>query len=127
MKNFDEWNKKKKKIHTKNVKLYYHAREIWWCYLGLNVGCEQDGSEEKFLRPVIIIRPFGYSSCLIIPLTKSNKKHPLRIPVGKVEEKEATAILSQMKVIDTKRLLEKIGVLNKDNFLTLRKAVRNLF
>ena len=118
---------RKKQIHTKNVKLYYHPREIWWCYLGLNVGCEQDGSEEKFLRPVIIIRDFGPSSCLIIPLTKSTKKHPLRIPIGEVENNKAVAVLSQMKVVDTKRLLEKIGFLNKDNFLTLKKAVRNLF
>jgi len=127
MKNFDNWNKKKKQIHTKNVKLYYHPREIWWCYLGLNVGCEQDGSEEKFLRPVIIIRDFGPSACLIIPLTKSTKKHPLRIFIGKVDNHEAFAVLSQMKVIDTKRFLEKIGSLNKDNFLILRKAVKNLF
>ena len=127
MKDFDEWNKKKKQIQKKDVELYYHTREIWWCYLGLNVGCEQDGGEEQFLRPVVIIRAFGYSSCLIIPLTKSCKKHSLRIPVGEVLDEKATAILSQMKVIDTKRLLEKIGVLNKDTFLTLRKAVRNLF
>ncbi len=127
MKDFDNWNKKKKEIHTKDVKLYYHPREIWWCYLGFNVGCEQDGNEKKFLRPVIIIRGFGPSSCLIIPLTKSTKKHPLRIPVGKIESYEAVAVLSQIKVVDTKRLLEKMGFLNKDNFSILEKAVRNLF
>lgn len=127
MKNFDEWNKKKKEINEKDVELYYHPREIWWCYLGLNVGCEQDGSEEKFLRPAIILRSFGYSSCLIVPLTKSTKKHPLRIQVGKIENEEASAVLSQMKVVDTKRLLEKIGFLDKDKFSELRKAVRNLF
>ncbi len=127
MKDFDNWNIKKKEIHIKEVKLYYHPREIWWCYLGLNVGCEQDGSEKKFLRPVIIIRDFGPSSCLIVPLTKSTKKHPLRVSIGKVENNEAVAVLSQIKVIDTKRLLEKIGVLNKDNYSILRKTVRNLF
>lgn len=127
MKNFDNWNIKKKILDKRDVELYYRPREIWWCYLGLNVGCEQDGNEKKFLRPVIIVRDFGSSSCLIIPLTKSSKKHPLRIPIGEVENNKAVAVLSQMKVIDTKRLLEKINILDKDRFLILRKAIRNLF
>ena len=109
------------------MELYYHTREIWWCSVGVNIGYEQDGSEEKFLRPGVIIRAFGLSSCLVIPLTKSCKKHHLRIPVGEVESEQASAVLSQIKVIDTKRLLEKIGYLDKSIFVELRKIVRNLF
>lgn len=126
-KDFDKWNKEKKELHKKDVELYYHEREIWWCYLGLNIGTEQDGNNKKFLRPVVIVRAFGQSTCLIIPLTTANKKHALRIPIGKVKDKEAMAVLSQMKVIDTKRLLEKIDFMEKNTFLKLRKAIRNLF
>lgn len=126
-KNFDKWNKEKKELNEKIVKLYYHPREIWWCYLGLNIGTEQDGNNKKFLRPVVVVRAFGPNICLVIPLTTSTKKHPLRIPIGKIKEKEAMAILSQIKVIDTKRLLEKIDFVEKEVFERLRKAVKNLF
>jgi len=126
-KDFDKWNKEKKELHEKNVELYYHVREIWWCYLGLNIGTEQDGNNEKFLRPVIIVRAFGPYTCLVIPLTTSTQKHSLRVSVGKVKDKEATAVLSQMKVIDTKRLLEKIDFMENNAFLKLRKAIKNLF
>ncbi len=34
-KDFDGWNKKKKKIHQTPFTGYIHEREIWWCSLGL--------------------------------------------------------------------------------------------
>jgi len=126
MKNFDEWNKKKKQA-DKDVSRFYTVREIWWCRLGVNIGAEQDGNGEDFLRPIVIMRSFGVNTCLIIPLTTSAQKHPLRIFVGKVKDENASAILSQIRVVDTKRLVEKAGFLNKDKFKELRKAVRNLF
>ena len=126
-KDFDKWNKEKKELHEKDVELYYHVREIWWCYLGLNVGTEQDGNDKKFLRPVVIVRAFGPATCLIVPLTTSTKKHPLRIFVGKIKNKDASAVLSQMKVVDTKRLLEKIDSVEKDVFKELRKTIKKLF
>ncbi len=127
MKNFDDWNNKKKNLHQKNVKLYYHPREIWWCYLGFNIGSEQDGSAKKFLRPIVIIRAFGPDACLVVPLTTSIRDHALRISIGIVDGKQARANLSQIKVIDTKRLLEKISFMEKGVFQELRKAVKNLF
>lgn len=127
MKDFDKWNIEKKGVDKKNVTLYYHVREVWWCYLGVNVGNEQDGSKEKFLRPVVVIRAFGPSICLVVPLTTSKKEHSLRVYIGSIQGKEARAVLSQMKVVDKKRLLEKVTVLDKETFDTLRKTVRRLF
>ena len=126
MKNFDNWNKKKKIINNDKLR-FYTVREIWWCYLGLNIGSEQDGSEEKFLRPVVIVRSFGLNTCLVIPLTTSTRKHPLRIMVGEVDGEQASALLSQMKVVDTKRFLEKISFMEKDSFYKMKKAIKNLF
>ena len=47
-KDFDNWNKEKKKINYKNTNRFYHAREIWWCSLGVNVGFEQDGTNADY-------------------------------------------------------------------------------
>ena len=39
-KDFDTWNMLKKHIHQKRFSAFVHAREVWWCSLGLNVGTE---------------------------------------------------------------------------------------
>ena len=125
-KNFDDWNKKKKITDAEECRPYI-VREIWWCSLGLNIGYEQNGYGEEFLRPVVIIRGLGASICVAVPLTTSVSKHPLRVPVGIVQEKEAVALVSQLRVIDTRRLVEKIGFLDKDIFEQIRKTARSLF
>ena len=125
-KDFDTWNKEKKKTHAENPRLYT-VREIWWCRLGVNVGSEQDGNGDLFLRPVVIVRAFSANGCLVIPLTTSVRTHQLRISVGIVDGREARANISQIRVVDTRRLVEKIGFLEKEIFVSLRKAVRGLF
>ena len=128
-KDFDTWNEKKKGLHVRTDVggVFFNEREIWWCRLGVNVGSEQDGSGSSFLRPVVILRSFGPDICVVVPLTTSHRKHPLRIPVGTVLDKKASAILSQMRVVDTRRLVEKVEFLDKGIFSELRKAVRKLF
>lgn len=122
MKNFNLWNSKKKKINQKNIqKVYFHEREIWWCGLGLNIGFEQDGKGEKFQRPVVVIKKFNQYSFLAIPLTTKNKQGKYYFDVGVIHNKRAIAILSQIKFLDTRRLLKKIGMLEGDIFKALKK------
>jgi len=72
------------------------------------------------------LRGFGPDACLVVPLTTSPRKHALRIPIGKIEGEEAKANLSQIRVVDTKRLQSRIGFLEKDVFSKLRKAAKDL-
>jgi mRNA interferase MazF len=125
-KNFDEWNEEKKLINARSKVPFYHEREIWWCALGVNVGSEQDGSLEEYRRPILILKGFGRDTCLVIPLTTSHRSHPLRVPIGLVGEKEARALISQIRVIDTKRLVHKIEMLNKEVFVEIQKTAREL-
>ena len=115
-KDFDTWNINKKRIHNEGQNKFYHTREVWWCSLGMNVGFEEDGTGTEYERPVLILKGFSKNTCLVIPLTTSLKKHPLRIPLGMVDGKYASAILSQMRIIDTKRLIDKIGFIEKQIF-----------
>lgn len=124
-KDFDRWNEIKKKTHEENPRLYT-VREIWWCRLGVNVGTEQDGSGEWHVRPCVILRGFGPNACLVAPLTTSKREHSLRIFAGVVDGREARANISQIRVIDTRRLERKIGFLEKDIFDQIRKAAREL-
>jgi mRNA interferase MazF len=122
-KNFDRWNAVKKKTDAEQPRLYT-VREIWWCRLGLNVGTEQDGKGDWYVRPCVIMRGFGASACLVVPLTTSAREHPLRIPVGMIQGECARANLSQIRVIDTRRLEEKIGFLDRAAYQQLRKTAR---
>jgi mRNA interferase MazF len=124
-KDFDGWNNKKKEINEK-IGPFCHDRELWWCALGVNIGFEQDGSDSEYRRPVLILKGLSKSTCLIAPLTKSKNIHRLRPSIGLVEDKEACVLLSQIKVIDTKRLVKKIGYLDKEIFEVIRKTVKDM-
>lgn len=124
-KDFDTWNEMKKKTDGERSRLYT-VREIWWCKLGVNIGTEQDGKGEWHDRPCVILRGFGSDACLVVPLTTSVREHPLRVSIGLVEGQDARANLSQMRVIDTRRLTRKVGFLEKGIFTELRRAARDM-
>ena len=124
-KDFDQWNEKKKQTDAEKPRLYT-VREIWWCRFGVNIGTEQDGKGEWYVRPCVILRGFGADACLVAPLTTSPREHVLRVSVGKVEGQEARANLSQIRVVDTRRLQNRIGFLDKSAFTAIRKAARGL-
>jgi mRNA-degrading endonuclease toxin of MazEF toxin-antitoxin module len=126
-KDFDLWNQNKKHINDKKKHNFYKTREVWWCSLGTNIGFEQDGDNKTGDRPVLILRGFSKQVCLIIPLTTSEKKNPYHIPLGKIGSRNAFAIISQIRLIDTKRLINKIGFAEKTIFEKIRKAIRDLF
>lgn len=127
VKDFDAWNVDKKAIHAREDRLLYHEREVRWCRLGVNVGFEQDGTGESYARPVLILKGFSRDVCLVVPLTTSTKKNPYHVSLGNVGGRESAAIISQLRLIDAKRLDQKIEVLDKDVFERIRKAVRKFF
>ena len=124
-KDFDSWNKRKKEINAGGT-VFYHQREIRWCSLGINVGFEQDGTSEAFRRPVLIIKGFSRHVCLVVPLTTSIKNNPYHMSVGVIASREAFAILSQVRLIDTKRLHDRLSILPQVRFDEIRKAIRDL-
>ncbi len=125
MKKFDEWNVAKKDINS-GINVFYKIREIWWCRLGVNIGFEEDGKGKNHERPVLILRGFSRQVCLVVPLTTSTKVNPYYIQVGMVDGKPASAIISQIRLIDTKRFLGRVEILDIDIFNKIRKAIKNM-
>lgn len=125
-KDFDSWNNQKKEIHNFGDNKLYNARDLWWCNLGINIGFEQDGTGKNRERPVLILKGLSKNTCLVVPLTKSLKQHNMRIFVGKVNEKKSSVIISQIRIVDTKRLINKIGKIKESKFEEIRKAVKDL-
>ena len=115
-----------KAIHNFGKNKFYKKREIWWCDPGVNVGFEQDGTGNNNRRPVLIIQGFSKEVCLMTPLTTSQKNNKYYLRIGRVDNKKASVILSQIRLIDTKRLVRKIGVMDKNKFQETKKAIKEI-
>lgn len=127
LKDFDSWNLIKKNLNSKNNYLpFYRERQIRWCSLGVNLGYEQDGTGKDFARPVLILKGFNRYVCLVIPLTTSKNKNSYLIPIGLIDNKKAKVIISQIRLIDTKRLDKHITTINKSIFTKIKKAIKDL-
>jgi len=126
-KDFDTWNEEKKRTDASAEYLpLYHEREVHWCRLGVNVGFEQDGTGAGFSRPVLVLKGFSRRVCLVVPLTTSAKKNRYHIPIGTVDGKRASAIISQLRLVDTRRLDQHIETVEKRIFERMRKAVKDM-
>lgn len=125
LKQFIAWTKLKAKLHIlKPKELYFKNREVWWANIGLNIGFEIKGKGENFARPVVILKTLSSDTCLIIPLTSSSKRKNL-FPLGKIDDdqkEESFALLEQIRLIDKKRLEEKIGTISEEIFDGLKKS-----
>jgi len=102
-----------------------HTREIWWCNLGANIGYEIDGKGDYFARPVLIIAKFNLDMCLILPLTTNAKNNKYYIYAGTFLGKKSYAIMSQIRLVDRRRLKDKIAILDKEKFSELTGFVKN--
>ncbi|MES3031217.1 MAG: type II toxin-antitoxin system PemK/MazF family toxin [Patescibacteria group bacterium] len=116
IKDFDAWNDRAKLLNSKEFNDFFYAREIWWCALGTNIGSEQDGKNESFERPVLILRKINPSLLLIAPLTSKITKWDYRINI-KLSGEESQILVEQIRTISSKRLLRKITVLKVTLFL----------
>ena len=125
-KDFSKWHKVKTEIDHLETRLFYHEREVWWCSLGMNVGFEQDGKGMDFTRPMLIIKGFSREVFLCIPLTTKLKTGKYYYPISLGDEIERKAILSQIRLVDSKRLQEKIMTLDEDQFQAIKKAIIKL-
>jgi mRNA interferase MazF len=106
-------------LKDKTSTCLFKEGDIWWCSIGINIGVEIFGKGPKFARPVVIFKKFNTFSFLGIPLTTQLKNGEWYIPIS-FGRKERRAILSQIRVFDTKRLLEKMGTLSSNDFENLR-------
>ena len=125
-KNYCDWMPLKFKVNNSDsVRANFHEREIWYCHLGENIGFEQDGKGEHFLRPVVIIRKFNNEVFWAVPLTSTIKNTKYYFQLN-LNESKSSAILSQIRLTDAKRLSHKIGTLPKDEYIKLSTKHKEL-
>lgn len=106
-------------------------REIWWCSIGVNVGVEQDGENDLYERPVLIIRKFNHRHFIGVPLTTQLKDFPFRHTLyyrneAEGQVREGQALLSQMRSYDAMRLTRYVAKLGPKQFKELLEEVSRM-
>lgn len=125
MKDFNKWNSFKKIIDSKINFLEIKERQIWWASVGLNIGDEENGKENKYERPVLILKNFNNRVCLTLPISSQsgNEKFYHKIEIN---GKKNFVILSQIKLTSVKRLRRSVARLPFKDFNYIKQRVVNL-
>ncbi|MEK7107394.1 MAG: type II toxin-antitoxin system PemK/MazF family toxin [Patescibacteria group bacterium] len=125
-KDFWIWHSKKDTVEKKKTRVFFHEREVWFCHLGTNIGFEQDGKGENFGRPVVIFRKFNNEVFWGVPLTTRTKGGKFYLPVATGDNEPRKAILSQLRLLDAKRLYQKMGTISLETHKHLEDALTGL-
>ncbi len=128
---FDKWNEIKKKTEVTIRNTIYKQREIFWLRIGQNVGYEEYGKGNEFQRPILIVRKLTKDLFIGVPLTskiKDDNDYFVKISFNtKKGISTNMAMLLQLRVYDKKRLMGKIGTLEKKQFNKIIEKCRELF
>lgn len=124
-KDFDKWNENKKNIHYQAKQKLFLPREIWWCICGINVGREQDGGKSNFERPIVVIKKLSPDTFIAAPLSTKKRMDQFQaiVTFGKLVN---YGLLDQIRVLDSKRLVRKIGMMEKSEFEALKRKLIGL-
>ena len=131
MEKYDEWNEVKKKTQSTKRKLGIKPRDIFWAKIGQNVGSEEFGKNQNFARPVIIVKKLTHDLFIGIPLTSTIKDndyfHSFEYENKSNGLTKNSAMILQFRTFSIKRLMNKTGVINKNDFEMILEKCRGLF
>jgi hypothetical protein len=117
---FEKWNLLKQKNHFNKKIIGIKERDILFIKMGQNIGYEQDGKGDEFLRPIIVLKKFNKNMFLGIALTTKKKENIYYFEFDYKNKSGITitnsAILSQVRIYDTKRVKYKSGMINIEDF-----------
>jgi len=87
------------------------------------------GHEIKKARPCVIISPDemnkNISTVIIAPMTTQSRFYPTRIPL-KFTGKEAWIILDQLRTVDSKRFIKKLGKIEQVIVKRIKSIIKEM-
>lgn len=88
------------------------------------------GHEIKKTRPCLIISPNEMnrfiSTVIIAPMTTKGRKYPTRVPCV-FQGKQGQIILDQIRTVDKKRLVKKLGVISRQGQNSTISILQEMF
>jgi len=90
----------------------------------LNIGIESNGKGKEFARPVLILKKHNRYSCLVVSLTTKAHQKLSYYQIDKKNHPDVYANLSQIRVMDSKRLISKMFFLGQENFIIVKNQIR---
>ncbi|KKS32052.1 MAG: hypothetical protein UU93_C0011G0013 [Candidatus Amesbacteria bacterium GW2011_GWA2_42_12] len=127
IKDFDQWIVKKKDLHKKSsLPPLFRERDIWWVSVGVNVGFEEDGKAENYVRPVLIVKKFNREMFLGVPMSTKLKDNKYYVSVT-VKKNTVSVMTSQLRVFSSKRIWNKLAELDWGDFNRVLEELRKFF
>jgi mRNA-degrading endonuclease toxin of MazEF toxin-antitoxin module len=117
-KDYTKWHGLKAKINNKYKLATYKKRDVFWCHLGENIGNEEDGKGQDFLRPVVVLKVYNNEFCLVAPLSSKTKKNKYYVNFV-FNNKPQSALISQIKSVDVRRFHYKMGTVSQQDYLLI--------
>lgn len=87
------------------------------------------GHEIKKVRPCLIISPDEMnkyiSTVIIAPMTSQSHSYPTRVPI-KFKGKDGWVVLDQIRAVDKKRLIKKIGEIDQNTINNIKSIIKEM-
>ena len=124
IKRFAEWFQIKENLDNSTSKdPSFRERELWMAYFGENLGFEMSGKNDHFHRPVIILQKFNRHLFIGVPTsTKIKKNNPFYITF-EYQGKTCSALISQIRAMDAKRLHYRKGRVSPNDFDNIHSSI----
>lgn len=126
LKKFDKWFLIKPKLDELQKYPSFQEGDIWWCHIGENVGHEECGKGDKYLRPVIIVKKFNHRIFYGIPTSSKIKNLPFYFQIN-LKKQTVSVLLSQMRIFDVKRLFYKQTRVSDEDLYLIKKYFVKIF
>lgn len=125
MKDFDRWNESKKNLDRSNPSNFPKEGEVWIGNVGLNIGFEQNGNEDNFSRPVLIVKKFNNHMFWAVPLSTKQKDYDFYFNYTNPNNQKVSAILAQMKLVSVKRLKRDVYIIDSFLFEQIKQKLKS--
>ena len=122
IKDYESWHKVKRGLNEDAHMPDFKERDIWWCSIGVNIGHEVDGKNASFNRPVLVLRKFSKKLFWGVPLSTQIKDSP-HYYCFTFRDRQQSALLTQMRLLDSSRMTNRMGQLSKGPFEQIVAAV----
>ena len=119
---FKQWIELKFKTHKYDKRPFFSEREVWWCQFGHNVGDEQNGAGDQFMRPVVVLKKFNHNICLIAPTSRQLKENKYYYQI-EYNNQKYSVLISQIRVLDAKRFRKRIARLSKQELDQIKTKI----